>query len=132
MEIGEKELVIICLAISILGISAMLLVAKGAKAEEKSIDGISENDFGKLMLLKGRVAKITISNYSMSMRICETRCIGVFVGEKLLNRMRNGAMNPEEISSGNFVSVEGTLRENNGEYTLYPSEPDSIEMLWAR
>jgi len=132
MEIGEKELVIICLAISILGISAMLLVAKGAKAEEKSIDGISENDFGKLMLLKGRVAKITISNYSMSMRICETRCIGVFVGEKLLNRMRNGAMNPEEISSGNFVSVEGTLKENNGEYTLYPSEPGSIEMLWAR
>ena len=132
MEIGEKELVIICLIISILGIFAMLLVAKGAKAEEKGIDEINESDFGKLLLLKGRVGKIAISNYSMSMKICETRCIGVFVGEKLLNRMRNGALNPEEISSGNFVAVEGILKENKGDYTIYPSEPDSIEMLWAR
>lgn len=111
----DNKLFVASLFFALTGIAILFFVSKDLSPTEISITKLSENDFGKLVLVKGTVKSVYSGGKFVSFSVCTSTCIKCVVFES-----------KSRVSKGDFVSVEGAVANFEGEMEIVV---DSIEVL---
>ncbi|MBI5228883.1 OB-fold nucleic acid binding domain-containing protein [Candidatus Micrarchaeota archaeon] len=127
---SERHYVYLSLGLAFVGILLLVVFLKSSGPTEKKLNEISEEDIGRMLLVKGRVSGIYSKNGNTFFKLCEyPRCVQVAIFSSLAKRMREGSINPAGIKNGGLVEVKGVLKEYGGELELVPLDIDSVNVL---
>ena len=114
----EKVLLKIALVISLVGLFMLFMISSEITVEEKTIDKINKDNIDETVKLQGYVSSVKDTDSVLIFSVAQENEIDIVV-------FKNG----EEISlnEGDYVEVEGTIEEYNGEMEIIGEEIKVIE-----
>jgi hypothetical protein len=126
----ESKLVAFCVIAALVGIAVLLAYARTNAPVEKSLDELSSEDAGHLVLVKARVESASLSqNGNAVVRICARACATVFIPKQLVEKMNASTLAFNSLRRGAVISVEGVVEERAGGFSLSVLTPDAVEFL---
>ncbi|NYZ78235.1 hypothetical protein H0N96_02425 [Candidatus Micrarchaeota archaeon] len=126
----ERKLVALCIIAALVGITVLIAYARTSTPVQKSIDELSSENAGQLVLVKGRVSSVSFSqNGNAVLRICTNACITAFISKQLVEKMNATALDLNSLRKNTIVAVEGIVEENNNGVSLRILTPDAIDFL---
>jgi DNA/RNA endonuclease YhcR with UshA esterase domain len=123
---GERELLIVSLAVSIIGLAALALYTSSITPRQVPLSEIAFTQIGSHIAASGIVKTIQQGDGTLALEVCDggttkytTNCVEIrtFKSASLL------------IFEGDFVSASGTLKEWKGETYLEIKTPNDIEVI---
>lgn len=123
---GERELLIVSLAVSIIGLAALALYTSSIMPRQVPLSEIAFTQIGSHIAVSGMVKSIRQGDGTLTLEVCDggttkyaANCIEIrtFKSSSLL------------IFEGDFVSASGTLKEWKGETYLEIKTPSDIAVV---
>jgi len=111
----DSQLLAFCLFFAVLGVMALFFLSLSLKPVEKSLNGLSGEDVGKIVLVKGMVSSVFQGSSFNSFDLCYSNCVKIMDFKKAFS-----------VRQGWRVAVEGSVKEYNGELEIIAG---SVEVL---
>jgi len=124
----ETKLVIVCVIAALAGIAVLVAYARANKPTVKSIEELSSEDAGRLVLVKARVESLSVKQNAF-LKICAVSCITTFIPKQVLEKMNTTTLDLNSLKKGAVVSVEGVVEEHANKLELRVLTPNAIEFL---
>jgi len=124
----ETKLVVVCVIAALAGIAVLLAYARANTPTVKSIEELSYEDAGRLVLVKARVESLSVRQNAF-LKICAQTCITAFIPKQVLEKMNASTLDLNSLKKGAVVSVEGVVEEHANELELRVLTPNAIEFL---
>ncbi len=105
-----RKQVFLCLIISLVACVALILVVKGKGVEAREASELSEEDYGKLIAFRGRVASVRENRLSASWYVCSRKCVNVFISNEVYASFKTRF--DANAVKGKRVLVQGIYGEN--------------------
>ena len=121
------EKTIFCLLFSFLGTTILLFIASSSIPTMISPSQLSNVSPGELVLVSGRLSKVSEYNGHVFLLVCDSSCVEVPVFSSLAKQMQKTSFDPYSAKAGAYLSVEGTLRERGNRLSIVPLGPNSID-----
>lgn len=120
---SDRELLILSLLCSVLGLSLMLLATNLREAERVTIEEIEPKDVGRFVAVEGNVCSSYYNKHLFFEIKDETGKIKVVVFENSINDL---GIEPKSLEKGREVRVEGFVKRYRGEMEIIP------ERIWIK
>lgn len=121
------RLAAILFILALLGLSALLAYARFLEPIQKDLNELSGDDVGKLVLVSGRVASVSVKNAAF-IKLCKHSCVDVFIPQKIVEEMHASTVDLNAID-GKRIAVEGLVRENARGIEIDIIEANAVDVL---
>ncbi len=105
-----RKQIFLCLVISLIACVALILVVKSKGVESREANELSEEDYGKLIAFRGRVASVSETRFGVSWYVCSRKCVNVYTPNEVY-REYSTRFDASGVK-GKRVLVQGIYGEN--------------------
>lgn len=113
--------------LTLLGLSTLLAYARFLEPVQKDLDELSGDDVGKLVLVSGRAASVSVKNAAF-IKLCKHSCVDVFIPQKIVEEMQESILDVRALGN-KWVGVEGVVRENARGIEIDVIEASAVDVL---
>ena len=123
---NERQIVLIALMLSVLGIAILVFSARSVQPERVRIGALGEEMVGRYVEMWGVVGSASAREGNVFLSVCAEECVDVVIFEKDARAM--GYPNPYLLKKGDQVVVRGIVKSYKGKIEIVPFGDNPVEL----
>lgn len=131
MELRKKVLLIVCVLVSLSGITIIYLSVLRALPSETKISEIDSRLIGKLVSIRGKISYVKFHPEGhIFLTVVEGNSrVEVPIFSSLANKLKSNGIDQYDLRRGRSVRITGIVGEYKGQLQIVPRKPSDVQIL---